>query len=132
MTIFRGVLQDIRYGLRMLARNPGFSAAALLTLGLGIGASTAVFTAVNGVLLRPLPYPEPDRLVYVKEDLGASGINPFASSREFIAWKNQIQKLSQIAGYISSGANLAAGDQAERVIRGTVSQSFSQCWEFSR
>src|SRR5215813_7924947 len=63
------LLQDLRFGLRMLGRSPGFAAIVALTLGLGIGASTAIFNVVNGVLLRELPFREPDRLVAVHEKL---------------------------------------------------------------
>ena len=63
----RALFQDLKYGCRILARNPGFAAVAILTLGLGIGANTAIFTVVNGVLLRPLPFADPSRIVLVLE-----------------------------------------------------------------
>jgi len=117
--------QDVRYGLRQLKRNPGFTAVAVITLALGIGATTAIFTVVNAVLLRPLPYPHPEELVYVQKNLGPPyGINPYAGNTDFVAWRNQSRTLSLVAAYMYSWFNLTGGGEPERVTCGLASASF--------
>ncbi|MGO8733509.1 MAG: ADOP family duplicated permease [Terriglobia bacterium] len=116
--------QDVRYSLRQLKRNPGFTAVAVITLALGIGATTAIFTVVNAVLLRPLPYPHPEELVYVQEILGNYGLNPFVWNKEFAAWRNQSRTLSPIAAYRDFMANLTGGGEPERIICGMATTSF--------
>jgi putative ABC transport system permease protein len=104
------LLQDLRYGARTLAKNPGFALVAIITLALGIGANTAIFSLVNGILLRQLPFQEPERLVLVNSRRLASGKYPFTLS-DFIDYRDQNQSLSGIAAYASWSANLT--DQGE-------------------
>ncbi len=94
--------QDVRFGLRMLRKNPGFTAAAALTMALGIGAVTAIFSVVNGVLLRPMPFPDADRLVMVWEAdrkmpdrLGPIGL------LRFLDWEDQSTTLEELAFFDS-------------------------------
>ena len=115
--------RDLAYAARMLRRNPGFAATVVLTLGLGIGATTAIFTVVNAVLLRPLPYPEPDRLVYIAMSFGDPGDHAFSYTQDYAAWKSHSRTLSQIAGYMSFQANFTGGGEAERVTGGYATMS---------
>ena len=92
--------RDMSHGLRLLARNPAFAAAAVLTLTLGIGATSAVFTVANAVLLRPLPYADPDRLVAVMEiDRARDGFSGNVSWPDFLAYQSENQTLTGVAGY---------------------------------
>jgi putative ABC transport system permease protein len=117
--------QDLRYGARTLAKSRGFTLVAVLTLALGIGATTAIFSVVNAVLLRPLPYPDAGRLVYVGQ-LYRSGI---AGSGEpkFMFWREQARSFEALAcysGYGGAGGNLSGGSEAEFVRGMRVSEDF--------
>ena len=103
--------QDVRFGVRMLRKNPGFTAVAVLTLALGIGANTALFSIINAVLLRPLPYPEPDRLVAVCESNPRLGWDHYVTSMgAFSDWREQSSPFQELAG-----ATVRAGMHALRV-----------------
>ncbi|HEX5074802.1 MAG TPA: ABC transporter permease [Gemmatimonadaceae bacterium] len=109
------VLRDLRYALRTLVRQPGFSIAVALTLALGIGANTAIFSVVNGVLLRHLPYPNDDQLMTVWTRM-ANGEHETASMPDYLDWKAQNSSFSQMTAYANSNDNLAApGADPERV-----------------
>ncbi len=115
------VWQDLRYGGRMLWKNPGFTLVAVITLALGIGANTAIFSVVNGVLLRPLPYYEPERLVMVWADrpiLQAQiGMPDFpVAVADFVDWRNQNHVFEQMAALRTQRMNLTGGGEPESVI----------------
>jgi putative ABC transport system permease protein len=113
------LLKDIRYGLRSLWNRPGFTAIAVVTLALGIGANSAMFSTVNAVLLRPLSYPEADRIVLLEGVNPAAGITQSNMSiPDFADWQNQNQVFEQLAGFVTGGSLLTRGDETERV-RGT-------------
>ena len=115
-------LQDLRHSLRTLIKSPGFTAVALATLTLGIGATTAVFGVVNATLLRPLPYPDADRLVRVQEErpmMRGQGIPAFMTSATLEAWRDNPQTIDQIAGY--SDRTFTYQDESEPVrVRGAA------------
>jgi predicted permease len=114
------VLQDSRYAVRMLLRNPGFTIVAVLTLALGIGANTAIFSVVNSVLLAPLPYPGASRLVSVYQKTADGNYNAF-STPNFLAWRDQVRVFEQFGAIRPAAFNLSGGDQPERIIGANVS-----------
>src|SRR5262245_49542087 len=103
--------QDLRYGLRSMLRNPGFTSIALITLALGIGANTAIFSVVNGVLLRPLNYPEPDRLMMVNATRLQNAQEKIQlCAADFLDWKAQNQVFANIAGFSTNRFNYSGGE----------------------
>src|SRR5688572_21818962 len=119
------MLNDLRYALRTLRRSPGFAASAILALALGIGANTAVFSVVYAVLLKPLPFHEPDRLVRLYEQQPAEGIDRGAVSiGTFADWRARTRTLEGVAAYfvILNGETLwTIGDGVQVVKTATVS-----------
>ncbi|PYS69334.1 MAG: hypothetical protein DMF73_14935, partial [Acidobacteria bacterium] len=114
------LLRDIRYGVRSLLKRPGFTAIAVITLALGIGANTAIFSVVNGVLLRPLPYVEAERLIVpwgTRVDMQA---RTNVSYPDLVDWQAQTKTLEYIAAYNSAGALLREGDAEAELISGAA------------
>ncbi len=118
-----GLGQDLRYALRQLARAPGFTAVAVLTLALGIGANTAVFSLVRGILLRPLPYAEPERLFSVFEEHAQQGPR-LASYPTFLDWQKESRVFEGLAFIRGSTRVLRTPDGPEQVLAGYVSPQF--------
>ena len=116
-------MNDLRYALRSLARSPGFTTVAVLTLALGIGANTAIFSVVNGVLLRPLPYPRPDALMQV-ETVFQSGAAGNVSYPDFQDLREQNTSFADLAAYEYWTASAAAAGQGFRVVIAKVSAEF--------
>jgi predicted permease len=118
-------LQDVHFGLRMLRRSPGFTAIAVLTLALGIGTNTAIFSVVDTVLLRPLPYKDPSRLVWATERFPFNHGAANVISPDFMGWQDHNQVFEQIAASgDASGANLTGAGQAVRVSISNVTTNF--------
>src|SRR5204862_1369020 len=114
------------YGFRMLLKHKGFTAVAIIALALGIGANTAIFSLVNGVLLRPFPFPDAERIVYIEGKNPQAGITDSnVSYRDFIDWSQQTDLFASTAAYWTGTANFGAdGAEPERVPRAGVTTGF--------
>jgi predicted permease len=119
----KSFFQDVRYGLRLLANSPGFTAIAILTLALGIGANTALFSVVNGVLLNPLPFPNPDQLValYSKTEAVAQSSITYLN---FLDWQKNNHSFSSLCAFRSENYNLTGAGEPERLHAHMVSSEF--------
>src|SRR5690242_15509056 len=124
----RNLLLDFRFSLRLLRRNPGFSAAAIVVLALGIGANTAIFSIVNAVLLKPLPFDDPDRLVRLFHEPPQStfpGIHRFSvSPANFYDWKRDARTFESMAIYRFRQFTLTGGGNAEAILAGAMEPDF--------
>src|SRR5919199_695829 len=119
------LFQDLRYAIRRLLKSPGFAAVAVGALALGIGANTAIFSVVNSVLLRPLPYPAPEQLVQLwearpRQNMPRVEIAP----HEFLAWAEQSQSFKQLAASVGAEYNLTGRGEPERVAGTLVTASY--------
>jgi predicted permease len=122
-TSLERLIEDLRYGARMLRKSPGFTAVAILTLALGIGANTALFSVVNGVLLKPLPYPHPEQLVWLAESKPnfASGSISFPNFRD---WRKDNHTFTAMGVYRSFSFNLTGLGEAEQLRARFISSEF--------
>jgi predicted permease len=117
--------RDSRYALRMLLHSPLFSVVAVATFALGIGVNAAVFTVVNGVLLRPLPYPEPDRITMIWLDNRRQGIKEdITSYPNYRDWRDQNRSYAHVAAFTSSSFNLSGAGEPERLIGAQATANF--------
>ena len=110
------MIQDLRYGIRMLLKHPWFTCTVVLTLALGIGANTALFSIINALLLRPLPLPQPEQMVQVWEVSRQSGNQKFTVALpNMVDWRTQSSSFARIAAYSPTGLNLTIDDQPEHI-----------------
>lgn len=119
------MVADVRYAIRMLAKSPAFTFVAVLTLALAIGANTAIFSVVDAILLRPLPYPHAEQLVRVFGTQPTLAEAP-SSPANFLEWRTENQVFTRIATWVGQGFNLTGTDKPERVIGARVSSDMFQ------
>src|SRR5262245_24495824 len=121
------LLRDVRFGLRLLAKRPGFTAVAVLTLTLGIGANTAIFSVVYGTLLEPLPYRDPEQLVMVWSQPSGPGSRNGASAGCFADWREQSTVFQGLHAWTGRGVSLATGsDRPEQIQAAPITPGWIQ------
>src|SRR5438093_9415017 len=118
------ILRDLRFGCRILTRNPSYAIAAIAVIGLSIGATTAVFTVVRSVLLQPLPYHDPSRLVPFRANAPGLRRYPGITGVEFHALRARTDIFEDVAAVNGVNANLTDGDSMERVAGGSATDNF--------
>lgn len=116
-------LSNLSAGLRLLRRSPAFAATVILVLGLGIGVNTLVFTVTDAVLLRPLPYPNPNQLVWISQGMSPAETE-YALAPDFIVWRSQVQSFSHVAAFSERFRNLSGTGYPERILSAAVSAEF--------
>jgi len=115
------LLQDLRFGLRMLIKNPIFTLISVVTLALGIGANTAIFSVVDAVLLRPLPYPEANRLVFLWSTMNSQGVPTSGSALpDYYAWRDQSRGFEGLAGFYNGNFSLSSPGSPPELIQGAL------------
>jgi putative ABC transport system permease protein len=120
------IIKDIRYGVRGLLKRPGFTVIALVALALGIGANTAIFSLVNAVILRPLPFPDPDRLVWVNGSLRNISNTASVSPPDFLDYRSQNKTFEQFAasGFAALAVNFTGSGEPERLMASAVTGNY--------
>ncbi len=116
--------QDLKYALRIFRESPGFAVTIVAVLTLGIGVNTAIFSVVNAVLLKPLPFPDPDRIVSLMNSAKGQPPSPAASPAKFMYWRAQTDVLQDVAAYRTNALNYTSADKPERIAAGQVSEAY--------
>ena len=120
------LLQDLRFGIRTLIKSPGFAVVALLTLALGIGANSAIFSVVNAILLRPLAYQNPEQLVTINHNYQKISLKASVSAFGYVHYRDNAKSFESIAALTGWAANMTGDGEPERLTGQTVSANFFQ------
>src|SRR5438552_19043898 len=124
LPLLETLFQDLRFAFRMLRKNPGFTAVAALTLALGIGVNTAIFSIVNGVLLQPLLYPQPEQLVVVARTAPRFDHPVPVSGPNFLDWRARARQFQFLAGFDGRGFTVMFGNEPDDILGAAVSPNF--------